>query len=103
HSIFIGVMTNALFGLIREASSGRRSFWPWVIRITIEFFQHSRNGCVNSVAIGVVSFHRKDDHPNADDAKSKTQFFPRRKVGRVGQLWPYPLCPSLEFHNLLFN
>jgi hypothetical protein len=29
HSMFIGVMTNALFGLIQVATSERRSFWPW--------------------------------------------------------------------------
>jgi hypothetical protein len=29
HTVFVGVMTNALFGLIREATAERRSFWPW--------------------------------------------------------------------------
>ena len=29
HSIFIGVMTNGIFGLIYEASRQRRSLWPW--------------------------------------------------------------------------
>lgn len=29
HSIFIGVMTNGLFGLVYEASRTRRNFWPW--------------------------------------------------------------------------
>lgn len=29
HAMFIGVMTNALFGLVSEAASERRSFWPW--------------------------------------------------------------------------
>lgn len=29
HSMFIGVITNALFGLIQDATSERRSFWPW--------------------------------------------------------------------------
>jgi len=30
HAMFIGVMSNALFGLIQAAASERRSFWPWV-------------------------------------------------------------------------
>ena len=29
HTMFVGVMTNALFGLIQDASYERRSFWPW--------------------------------------------------------------------------
>jgi len=29
HSIFIGVMTNAIFGLINDATQERRTFWPW--------------------------------------------------------------------------
>jgi len=29
HSVFIGVMTNGIFGLIYEASRQRRSLWPW--------------------------------------------------------------------------
>jgi len=29
HSIFIGVMTNAIFGLIHEATQERRTLWPW--------------------------------------------------------------------------
>ncbi|HLC02736.1 MAG TPA: hypothetical protein VJK02_06845 [Anaerolineales bacterium] len=29
HAMFIGVMTNALFGLAFEATSERRSLWPW--------------------------------------------------------------------------
>ncbi len=27
--MFIGVMSNALFGLIQDASQEQRSFWPW--------------------------------------------------------------------------
>ena len=29
HAMFIGVMTNSLFGLVSEAASKRRSLWPW--------------------------------------------------------------------------
>ncbi len=29
HAMFIGVMTNGLFGLVFEATSERRGFWPW--------------------------------------------------------------------------
>src|SRR6266702_968666 len=29
HAVFIGIMSNALFGLIQEASAERRAFWPW--------------------------------------------------------------------------
>ena len=29
HSIFVGVMTNAIFGLIYGATQQRRSIWPW--------------------------------------------------------------------------
>jgi predicted membrane protein len=29
HAMFIGVMTNGLFGLVSEASGARRSPWPW--------------------------------------------------------------------------
>jgi len=29
HAMFIGVMSNALFGLIQIATQERRSFWPW--------------------------------------------------------------------------
>ena len=29
HGMFIGVLTNALFGLIQDATQERRSFWPW--------------------------------------------------------------------------
>jgi len=30
HSMCVGVMTNALFGLIREVTGARRLLWPWV-------------------------------------------------------------------------
>ena len=30
HSMFIGVMTNALFGLIGEVTGNGRKTWPWV-------------------------------------------------------------------------
>ena len=29
HAMFIGVMSNALFGLIQVVTEERRSFWPW--------------------------------------------------------------------------
>ena len=29
HAVFIGIMSNALFGLIQEASAERHAFWPW--------------------------------------------------------------------------
>jgi hypothetical protein len=29
HTMFIGVMTNAIFGMILEATWERRAFWPW--------------------------------------------------------------------------
>ncbi len=29
HSIFVGVMTNAIFGLIHDATQERRTLWPW--------------------------------------------------------------------------
>ena len=29
HAMFIGVMSNALFGLIQIVTEERRSFWPW--------------------------------------------------------------------------
>lgn len=29
HAMFIGVMTNGLFGLIHDVTEERRSFWPW--------------------------------------------------------------------------
>lgn len=29
HAMFIGVMTNGLFGLINDVAEERRSFWPW--------------------------------------------------------------------------
>ncbi len=29
HSMFVGVMTNAIFGLIRGATEERRALWPW--------------------------------------------------------------------------
>lgn len=29
HGMFIGVQTNALFGLIQDATQARRNFWPW--------------------------------------------------------------------------
>lgn len=29
HSIFVGVMTNAIFGLIHDATQERRALWPW--------------------------------------------------------------------------
>ncbi len=29
HTMFIGVMTNALLGLIQEGTQERRAFWPW--------------------------------------------------------------------------
>jgi putative effector of murein hydrolase LrgA (UPF0299 family) len=29
HAMFIGVMTNGIFGMIYDASAGRRAFWPW--------------------------------------------------------------------------
>ena len=33
HAMFIGVMTNGLFGLASEAAGGRRSPWPWADHI----------------------------------------------------------------------
>lgn len=33
HSVFIGVMVNAIFGLIYEATQTRREFWPWVDQV----------------------------------------------------------------------
>jgi hypothetical protein len=33
HSVFIGVMTNALFGLVDEGSGGPRAAWPWVMQV----------------------------------------------------------------------
>jgi predicted membrane protein len=29
HAMFIGVMSNGLFGLVYETARGRRHFWPW--------------------------------------------------------------------------
>ncbi|MBI2873357.1 MAG: hypothetical protein HYY00_09255 [Chloroflexi bacterium] len=29
HAMFIGVLSNVLFGLVYEATGARRSFWPW--------------------------------------------------------------------------
>lgn len=29
HTMFIGVMTNALFGLMHESAAARRAIWPW--------------------------------------------------------------------------
>jgi hypothetical protein len=29
HIMFVGVMTNAIFGMIHEATRERRAFWPW--------------------------------------------------------------------------
>lgn len=29
HITFVGIMTNAIFGMIHEATSERRAFWPW--------------------------------------------------------------------------
>jgi hypothetical protein len=29
HIMFVGVMTNAIFGLIQETARERRVFWPW--------------------------------------------------------------------------
>ena len=29
HSIFVGVMTNAIFGLIHDATQEQRTLWPW--------------------------------------------------------------------------
>ena len=29
HTTFVGIMTNALFGLLHEATGDRRTFWPW--------------------------------------------------------------------------
>jgi hypothetical protein len=29
HTTFVGIMTNALFGLLHEATTERRAFWPW--------------------------------------------------------------------------
>jgi hypothetical protein len=29
HIMFVGVMTNAIFGMIQEATRERRAFWPW--------------------------------------------------------------------------
>ena len=33
HAIFIGIMSNALFGLVQEASAEQSSFWPWADHI----------------------------------------------------------------------
>jgi hypothetical protein len=29
HTMFVGVMTNAIFGMIQEATRERRALWPW--------------------------------------------------------------------------
>ncbi len=33
HTMFVGVASNTLFGLIQEVTWGRRSFWPWAEHI----------------------------------------------------------------------
>ena len=33
HTTFVGIMTNALFGLLHQATAERRSFWPWANQI----------------------------------------------------------------------
>ncbi len=33
HAMFIGVLSNVLFGLVSEAARARRSFWPWADHI----------------------------------------------------------------------
>ncbi|TMC22568.1 MAG: hypothetical protein E6J34_05725, partial [Chloroflexi bacterium] len=47
HSVFVGVMTNALFGLIREATARGRSLWPWA--------DHVLFWGMNSGVIGFIS------------------------------------------------
>src|SRR5438067_112618 len=33
HTMFIGVMSNSLFGLIQQASRARQPFWPWAEQV----------------------------------------------------------------------
>jgi len=33
HTMFIGVMSNSLFGLIQQASRGAKRFWPWAEQV----------------------------------------------------------------------
>jgi len=35
HAMFIGVMSNALFGLIHQVTQERGSFWPWAVFVLV--------------------------------------------------------------------
>jgi len=58
--MFIGVMSNALFGLIQDASGERRSFWPWAkeyLFLTVATAMCLWYPCCNGTREGTVSEH----------------------------------------------
>ncbi len=58
HAMFIGVMSNALFGLIQLVSWERRSFWPWVDDVLFWGMNFGMVGFVISLLLDVRVLER---------------------------------------------
>jgi len=58
HAMFIGVMSNALFGLIQIVSWERRSFWPWVDDVLFWGMNFGMVGFVISLLLDVRVLER---------------------------------------------
>jgi predicted membrane channel-forming protein YqfA (hemolysin III family) len=58
HTVFIGVMTNALFGLIYEATTERRSFWSWADHVLFLGMNIGVTGFIISLLTNIPSLER---------------------------------------------
>ena len=58
HAMFIGVMSNALFGLIQEVTQERRSFWPWADDVLFWGMNFGMVGFVISLLLDVRILER---------------------------------------------
>jgi hypothetical protein len=58
HATFIGVMTNALFGLIQDATQEQRSFWPWAEDILFWGMNFGALGFIITLLTGTTMLER---------------------------------------------
>ncbi|MBE3559256.1 MAG: hypothetical protein IMW89_08530 [Ktedonobacteraceae bacterium] len=58
HGMFIGVMTNALFALLHEATFERRSFWPWADDVLFWGMNIGLIGFLVALLSGIVVLER---------------------------------------------
>ena len=58
HAVFIGILSNALFGLVQEASAERRNFWPWADDVLFWGMNFGMIGFVVSLLLDVRILER---------------------------------------------